>query len=100
LRGDLDKAHVSERTRYTGEISMFDQEVLAIAKNNRLDILQRIENVPVPTGCEGMHQVAVEALDNGIQGIEYLLKGDWDWFHKLSNNGKADRAYKAFGIDD
>jgi len=100
LRGDLSKAHVSERTRYTGEISMIDQEILAIAKNNRLDILQRIENVPLPSGCESLHRLATDALRNGIDAIDALLSGDWDTFHRLSNNGKADRAYKAFGIGD
>lgn len=99
MRGDLERARVSERTRYTGcAISDYDRAILVNARDNRQVIFNQMNSLSVPSGCERIHDIAIGAVANGLDAVNSLLAGNWDEFHRRSNNGMAAQAYRAFGI--
>ena len=98
MRHDLERARVSERTRFTGAISDYDRTILCNARDNRQGILNQMDSLSVPAGCERIHSTAVGAVANGLDAVNCLLAGNWDEFHLKSNNGMAAQAYRAFGL--
>ncbi len=89
--GITDRIHLNRMT-YS------DRLTLENAKDSRQVILNSMNSILVPSGCEDLYDIAESAVRNGRDAVDILLQGDWNTFHQMSNNGIAKKAYRTFGL--